>query len=50
MEMLKKEIAGFFPHSPSSNTHRYMARELLNWGGVADLTKCDIFSLGISGM
>ncbi len=28
---------------------RYMARELLDWGTPADLTKCDIFSLGISG-
>lgn len=27
---------------------RYMARELLDWGGVDDLTKCDIFSLGIT--
>jgi serine/threonine protein kinase len=25
---------------------RYMARELLSWGPVEDLTKCDIFSLG----
>lgn len=27
---------------------RYLAREMLDWGPVADLTKCDIFSLGIS--
>jgi serine/threonine protein kinase len=26
-----------------------MARELLNWGQISDLTKCDLFSLGISG-
>jgi len=25
-----------------------MARELLDWGPVPDLTKCDIFSLGIT--
>lgn len=25
-----------------------MARELLNWGPIPDLTKCDIFSLGIT--
>jgi serine/threonine protein kinase len=28
---------------------RYMAKELLNWGQISDLTKCDLFSLGISG-
>jgi wee1-like protein kinase len=27
---------------------RYMARELLDWGPVQDLSKCDIFSLGIT--
>lgn len=27
---------------------RYMAKELLGWGSVPDLTKCDIFSLGIT--
>eukprot|EP01041_Mallomonas_annulata_P002940 gene2940-5778_t len=27
---------------------RYMARELLNWGVIADITKCDMFSLGIT--
>jgi len=27
---------------------RYMAVELLSWGPVADLTKCDIFSAGIT--
>lgn len=26
-----------------------MANELLDWGPVADLTKCDIFSLGVTG-
>jgi serine/threonine protein kinase len=25
-----------------------MARELLNWGPIPDLTKCDVFSLGIT--
>ena len=28
---------------------RYMAQELLNWDPIPDLTKCDIFSLGITG-
>jgi serine/threonine protein kinase len=27
---------------------RYMAKELLDWAPVQDLTKCDIFSLGIT--
>ena len=27
---------------------RYMARELLDWAPVKDLTKCDVFSLGLT--
>ena len=36
------------PGSVEEGDSRYMARELLDWKPVEDLTKCDIFSLGIS--
>lgn len=36
------------PGSVEEGDSRYMARELLDWKPVEDLTKCDIFSLGIT--
>lgn len=34
------------PNSVEEGDSRYMAKELLDWEPVRDLTKCDIFSLG----
>jgi len=39
---------GKFNGNVEEGDSRYMARELLNWGPVQDITKCDIFSLGVT--
>lgn len=36
------------PGTIEEGDSRYMAKELLDWKPVEDLTKCDIFSLGIT--
>jgi serine/threonine protein kinase len=36
------------PGTIEEGDSRYMAKELLDWTPVEDLTKCDIFSLGIA--
>lgn len=36
------------PEAIEEGDCRYMARELLDWGPVKDLAKCDVFSLGVT--
>jgi hypothetical protein len=48
--MSLKTVNGIYKGDIEEGDTRYMAQELLEWSCKSDLRKCDIFSLGVTGV